>query len=215
MHGCVCVCAHTVKQGEVTPGIPASEYERRRKQLVDGLPDGSLVVCVAGHMKYMSAGEPLAHVAHVSSRSPLVSLTVSDLVSRSFPPRLTSLNCLPPPPVSPLSLKLQVPSGLGLLVPHWVRGARCSAHTRSVIDDAPFPPLHPTHPKNPRPPSKKMGKTLTTRHREDELVARLPHAPLQHGQGPIERKMGRRIDALRGRRGALRRGRRAPARELC
>lgn len=46
-----------VKQGEVTPGIPASEYERRRKQLVDGLPDGSLVVCVAGHVKYMSAGE--------------------------------------------------------------------------------------------------------------------------------------------------------------
>ncbi|KAI0276899.1 peptidase M24 [Russula aff. rugulosa BPL654] len=46
---------HLVKQGEVTPGIPASEYERRRRQLVDGLPDGSLVVCVAGHVKYMSA----------------------------------------------------------------------------------------------------------------------------------------------------------------
>ncbi|KAI0002876.1 peptidase M24, structural domain-containing protein [Russula compacta] len=46
---------HLVKQEEVTPGIPASEYERRRKQLVDGLPDGSLVVCVAGHVKYMSA----------------------------------------------------------------------------------------------------------------------------------------------------------------
>ncbi|KAF8489349.1 peptidase M24 [Russula emetica] len=46
---------YLVKQGEVTPGIPAWEYERRRKQLVDGLPDGSLVVCVAGHVKYMSA----------------------------------------------------------------------------------------------------------------------------------------------------------------
>ena len=47
----------TVNPGEVTPGIPASEYERRRRQLVDGLPDGSLVVCMAGHVKYMSAGE--------------------------------------------------------------------------------------------------------------------------------------------------------------
>jgi len=63
--------ARTVKHGEVTPGIPASEYERRRKRLVDGLPDGSLVVCVAGHVKYMSAGEPLAHV---SLRFPPVSL---------------------------------------------------------------------------------------------------------------------------------------------
>ncbi|KAI0302970.1 peptidase M24 [Russula brevipes] len=43
---------HLVKPGEVTPGIPASEYERRRRQLVDGLPDGSLVVCVAGHINY-------------------------------------------------------------------------------------------------------------------------------------------------------------------
>jgi len=51
------VCACAVRQAEVTPGIPASEYERRRKQLVDGLPDGSLVVCVAGQVKYMSAGE--------------------------------------------------------------------------------------------------------------------------------------------------------------
>ncbi|KAI9448434.1 peptidase M24 [Lactarius indigo] len=46
---------HLVKPGELTPGIPASEYERRRKQLVDGLPHGSLVVCVAGQVKYMSA----------------------------------------------------------------------------------------------------------------------------------------------------------------
>ncbi|KAF8485194.1 peptidase M24 [Russula ochroleuca] len=45
---------HLVNPGEVTPGIPASEYERRRRQLIDGLPDGSLVVCMAGHVKYMS-----------------------------------------------------------------------------------------------------------------------------------------------------------------
>ncbi|KAI9466605.1 peptidase M24 [Lactarius psammicola] len=47
---------HLVKPGELTPGIPASEYERRRRQLVEGLPHGSLVVCVAGQVKYMSAG---------------------------------------------------------------------------------------------------------------------------------------------------------------
>ncbi|KAI0269392.1 peptidase M24 [Gloeopeniophorella convolvens] len=46
---------HLVKPGEVTPGIPAHEYERRRKELVESLPSGSLVVCVAGQIKYMSA----------------------------------------------------------------------------------------------------------------------------------------------------------------
>jgi hypothetical protein len=51
------LCAHAVKQGEVTPGIPASEYERRRRQLVDSLPDGSLVVCMTGNVKYMSGGK--------------------------------------------------------------------------------------------------------------------------------------------------------------
>ena len=58
-----------VKQGEVTPGIPVAEYERRRRQLVESLPDGSLVVCVAGHVKFMSAGErhiplPWAHLVY-------------------------------------------------------------------------------------------------------------------------------------------------------
>ena len=52
-----------VKQGEVTPGIPAAEYERRRRQLVESLPDGSLVVCMAGHVKFMSAGE--RHILHL------------------------------------------------------------------------------------------------------------------------------------------------------
>ncbi|KAH9978208.1 peptidase M24 [Lactifluus volemus] len=47
---------HLVKQGQLTPGIPTSEYERRRRQLVEGLPRGSLVVSVAGQIKYMSAG---------------------------------------------------------------------------------------------------------------------------------------------------------------
>ena len=78
------LCARTVKQDEVTPGIPCAEYERRRKQLVDGLPDGSLVVCVAGHVKYMSAGEPLPHV-HALENPPVSLVTVSYLVSRPLP----------------------------------------------------------------------------------------------------------------------------------
>ena len=57
--------ARVVKPGDITPGIPASEYERRRRQLVDGLPDGSLVVCMAGQVKYMSAGKH--HPAHSTS----------------------------------------------------------------------------------------------------------------------------------------------------
>ncbi|KAI0043165.1 peptidase M24 [Auriscalpium vulgare] len=47
---------HLVQPGEVTPGIPAEEYERRRVQLIESLPEGSLVVSVSGQMKYMSGG---------------------------------------------------------------------------------------------------------------------------------------------------------------
>ncbi|KAI0063075.1 peptidase M24 [Artomyces pyxidatus] len=47
---------HLVKPGEVTPGIPLHEYERRRAALMEGLPSGSLVVVVAGQVKYMSGG---------------------------------------------------------------------------------------------------------------------------------------------------------------
>ncbi|KDQ65103.1 hypothetical protein JAAARDRAFT_202334 [Jaapia argillacea MUCL 33604] len=45
---------HLVLPNELTPGIPAEEYERRRKELMDALPDGSLVVAVAAPVKYMS-----------------------------------------------------------------------------------------------------------------------------------------------------------------
>ncbi|OJT04640.1 Intermediate cleaving peptidase 55 [Trametes pubescens] len=43
---------HIVKPKETTPGIPQKEYERRRRELVDRLPDGSLAVCVAGQINY-------------------------------------------------------------------------------------------------------------------------------------------------------------------
>ncbi|KAF5331579.1 hypothetical protein D9611_007572 [Ephemerocybe angulata] len=40
---------------DLTPGIPAEEYEQRRKQLMDMLPNNSIVVAVASPIKYMSS----------------------------------------------------------------------------------------------------------------------------------------------------------------
>ncbi|KZP15097.1 peptidase M24 [Athelia psychrophila] len=45
---------HLVKPSELNPGIPVKEYERRRKALMDSLPNGSIVVAVAAPIKYMS-----------------------------------------------------------------------------------------------------------------------------------------------------------------
>ncbi|KAJ8085839.1 aminopeptidase [Marasmius tenuissimus] len=45
---------HLVRRNEVTPGFPTEEYEARRKKLMDSLPDDSIVVSVAGTIKYMS-----------------------------------------------------------------------------------------------------------------------------------------------------------------
>ena len=39
------------------------EYERRRKELMDRLPDDSLVVSIAGQMKYMSGRKSLPGIA--------------------------------------------------------------------------------------------------------------------------------------------------------
>ncbi|KAI0706938.1 peptidase M24, structural domain-containing protein [Cerioporus squamosus] len=46
--------AHLIRTEETTPGIPQEEYDRRRRELMESLPDDSLVVCVAGQVKYMS-----------------------------------------------------------------------------------------------------------------------------------------------------------------
>lgn len=45
---------HLVNEGELTPGIPMEEYQRRRRTLMDSLPPNSAVVCVAAPVKYMS-----------------------------------------------------------------------------------------------------------------------------------------------------------------
>lgn len=42
---------------ELTPGIRAQEYAQRRQRLMESLPDGSVVVAIAGEIKYMSKCE--------------------------------------------------------------------------------------------------------------------------------------------------------------
>lgn len=43
-----------VKKDDLTPGIPVSEYDQRRRNLMESLPDESIVVSVAAPTKYMS-----------------------------------------------------------------------------------------------------------------------------------------------------------------
>lgn len=43
-----------IAQDELTPGIPSFEFEDRRKRLMDRLPEGSVVICLAGRTKMMS-----------------------------------------------------------------------------------------------------------------------------------------------------------------
>ncbi|WFD35293.1 intermediate cleaving peptidase 55 [Malassezia cuniculi] len=43
-----------VAHDHITPGIPASEYEARRRALMDSLPSGSVAVLMGGRIKYMS-----------------------------------------------------------------------------------------------------------------------------------------------------------------
>jgi hypothetical protein len=51
---------HILSAGQLTPGIPAIEYEQRRQKLMHALPDDSIVVSVAAPMKYMSGSECLS-----------------------------------------------------------------------------------------------------------------------------------------------------------
>ncbi|EIN10128.1 hypothetical protein PUNSTDRAFT_64678 [Punctularia strigosozonata HHB-11173 SS5] len=45
---------HLIRPKETTPGVPAEEYERRRRELMERLPDNSVVVSVSAPVKYMS-----------------------------------------------------------------------------------------------------------------------------------------------------------------
>lgn len=46
---------HLLRGGELTIGIQAGEYEERRRRLMDGLEEGSVVVVAGGRIKFMSA----------------------------------------------------------------------------------------------------------------------------------------------------------------
>lgn len=43
-----------MRSDELTPGIPASDYEQRRKRLMAEMEDGAVVVLASGRIKYMS-----------------------------------------------------------------------------------------------------------------------------------------------------------------
>ncbi|KAJ6463234.1 peptidase M24 [Mycena vitilis] len=45
---------HLVQSTDLTPGFSAQEYETRRRNLMNSLPESSIVVSVAGTIKYMS-----------------------------------------------------------------------------------------------------------------------------------------------------------------
>ncbi|KJA21690.1 hypothetical protein HYPSUDRAFT_41827 [Hypholoma sublateritium FD-334 SS-4] len=46
---------HLIKNDDLTPGIPSSEYEERRRKLMDMLPEKSVVISTAATVKFMSA----------------------------------------------------------------------------------------------------------------------------------------------------------------
>ncbi|VDC01149.1 unnamed protein product [Peniophora sp. CBMAI 1063] len=45
---------HLIQLGEVTPGIPEHEYERRRGELMSQLPEGAVAISFSAPVKYMS-----------------------------------------------------------------------------------------------------------------------------------------------------------------
>lgn len=55
-----------VQPNELTPGIPSEEYERRRKSLMDSLPEDSIVISVAAPIKYMSNSESTGFCVEIS-----------------------------------------------------------------------------------------------------------------------------------------------------
>lgn len=78
---------------ELTPGIRAQEYAQRRQKLMESLPDGSVVVAIAGNIKYMSkceSSEPLFYGYRIDA----VPCVHSHLVRDSFTTRMQPLSLL-------------------------------------------------------------------------------------------------------------------------
>lgn len=45
---------HLLKPGELTEGISSAEYESRRRRLMEGLPEQSIVILAGGRLQYSS-----------------------------------------------------------------------------------------------------------------------------------------------------------------
>ncbi|KIK07614.1 hypothetical protein K443DRAFT_2165 [Laccaria amethystina LaAM-08-1] len=59
---------HLFKQNDLTPGIPSGEYKRRRKTLMNSLPDNSAVISIAAPVKYMSSSV-LSIASHLNTNT--------------------------------------------------------------------------------------------------------------------------------------------------
>lgn len=99
---------HLLASGELTPGIQASEYEQRRRKLVEGLEEGAVVVIAGGKMLYMTQ-----NILHVSVFCLLPRLRlIADASSLA---------------------QLQVPPAEQLLVSDRLRGARRCSRSPCVL----------------------------------------------------------------------------------
>lgn len=89
-----------VALNDLTPGIPALEYEQRRRNLMDRLPPGSAVVLMGGRIKYMSKNILYVTVssAAANQRADPAQLQVPPRVQLLVPHRSAGARCGPPPP---------------------------------------------------------------------------------------------------------------------
>jgi hypothetical protein len=111
---------------EVTPGIPREEYQRRRRELIDKLPEGSIAVLVSAPTKYMSGS---ASYCLLLAQEALTECPQT-YCRCSVPTQIVVLT---------LRLKLQVPPALRLLVPYRLRGAQFGRHFREDVERGGLP----------------------------------------------------------------------------
>jgi hypothetical protein len=111
---------------EVTPGMPREEYQRRRRELMDKLPEGSIAVLVSAPTKYMSGS---ASTCLLLAQEALTACPQT-YCRCSVPTQIVVLR---------LRLKLQVPPALRLLVPYRLRGAQFGRHLREDVERSGLP----------------------------------------------------------------------------
>jgi len=78
---------HLIKNNaDLTRGIPASEYEARRRNLMQSLPEGSKVICMGGTVKLVTQRKSLRSIVEGGAPSVRAEPFLSahrDLVSNS------------------------------------------------------------------------------------------------------------------------------------